>query len=211
MPDHADHPDYPDPPELPKNPQQALELLSQATDRCRACPIGEHATQSVFGEGPAAASVMVVGEQPGDQEDLQGRPFVGPAGRLFDKAVADLGWSRERLYVTNAVKHFKFELRGKRRMHKTPAQREIEACHVWLERELAEVKPRVIVALGATAAFALLGEKMPIAKLRKMQLRHVSGARLVVTYHPSAILRGEERAQALYEALREDLKSAATE
>jgi uracil-DNA glycosylase len=208
-PDHTDHPDYPDPPELPENPQQALELLSQATDRCRACPIGEHATQSVFGEGPAAAAVMVVGEQPGDQEDLQGRPFVGPAGRLFDKAVADLGWSRDRLYVTNAVKHFKFELRGKRRMHKTPAQREIAICLHWLENEIAQVRPRALIALGATAARALLGRPVPVMRERGQWHTDARGLPVLVTLHPSALLRGDpEQRESAYAQWLQDLAVA---
>ncbi|HUP96695.1 MAG TPA: UdgX family uracil-DNA binding protein, partial [Usitatibacter sp.] len=176
---------------------------------CRRCPLWENATQAVAGEGAATARVMLVGEQPGDEEDLKGRPFVGPAGKVLERALVEAGIARDSIYVTNAVKHFKWEPRGKRRLHKTPAQREIEACHLWLERELADVKPGVIVAMGATAAFALTGEKLSIAKLRTMEMRHASGARLIVTYHPSAILRGEDRAEALFEALRDDLRRAA--
>ncbi len=175
---------------------------------CRRCPLWENATQAVPGEGPGAARVMLVGEQPGDEEDLKGRPFVGPAGKVLERALLEAGIARDSIYVTNAVKHFKWEPRGKRRLHKTPAQREIEACQLWLDRELAVVKPEVIVAMGATAAFALTGEKLSIAKLRAMQMRHASGARLIVTYHPSAILRGEERAGALFDALRDDLRRA---
>ena len=128
--------------------------------------------------------------------------------RCSSERCCEAGIARDSVYVTNAVKHFKWEPRGKRRLHKTPAQREIEACHLWLERELAEVKPEVIVAMGATAALALTGEKLPIAKLRTMQMRHASGALLIVTYHPSAILRGEERAEVLFDALRDDLRRA---
>ncbi|MDQ0610847.1 uracil-DNA glycosylase family protein [Variovorax sp. W1I1] len=144
----------------------ALRKLGDATDACRECPLGERATQSVFGEGPVHARLMVVGEQPGDKEDLAGRPFVGPAGRLFDRAVAELGWSRERLYVTNAVKHFKYELRGKRRIHKTPAQREADACHHWLESEIALVEPVALLALGAVAARSLLGRHVAVMSER---------------------------------------------
>jgi DNA polymerase len=144
----------------------ALKALSVATDACRECPLGAYATQSVFGEGPVGAVLMVVGEQPGDKEDLVGRPFVGPAGKLFDRAVAELGWSRDKLYVTNAVKHFKYELRGKRRIHKTPAQREAEACHHWLESEMELVQPRGYIALGATAARSLLGRPVAVMKER---------------------------------------------
>ena len=176
---------------------------------CRRCPLWERATQAVGGEGADGARIMLVGEQPGDEEDLRGRPFVGPAGKVLERALAEAGLDRASIYVTNAVKHFKWEPRGKRRLHKTPAQQEIEACYLWLERELAQVKPAVIVALGATAAFALTGEKLAIAKLRTMRMRHASGAGLVVTYHPSAVLRGEDRAEALYEALRDDLSRAA--
>ena len=171
--------------------EQVLAELRQATDRCRECPIGQHATQSVFGEGPVGAALMVVGEQPGDHEDLRGRPFVGPAGQLFDRAIAQLGWPRDRLYVTNAVKHFKFELRGQRRIHKTPAQQEAAACLHWLESEMAQVRPRAVIALGATAARALLGR--PVAVMRERGQWHTGarGEQVLVTLHPSALLRGE--------------------
>jgi uracil-DNA glycosylase family protein len=145
----------------------------------------------VFGEGPVRAALMVVGEQPGDQEDLRGRPFVGPAGRLFDRAVADLGWTRDALYVTNAVKHFKFELRGKRRIHKTPNQQETAACLHWLESEMAQVQPRALVALGATAARALLGRPVAVMKERGQWHTGLGGERVLVTLHPSALLRGD--------------------
>jgi DNA polymerase len=176
---------------------------------CRRCPLWERATQAVAGEGAEGARIMLVGEQPGDEEDLKGRPFVGPAGKVLDRALAAAGLDRASVYVTNAVKHFKWEPRGKRRLHKTPAQQEIEACHLWLERELAQVRPAVIVAMGATAAFALTGEKLAIARLRTMRMRHASGAELIVTYHPSAVLRGEDRAEAIYAALCDDLRRAA--
>ncbi|VWX59395.1 conserved hypothetical protein [Burkholderiales bacterium 8X] len=176
---------------LPDDPVEALAMLGKLTDRCRECPIGEHATQSVFGEGPVGASIMVVGEQPGDQEDLQGRPFVGPAGKLFDRAVAELGWSRDRLYVSNAVKHFKFELRGKRRMHKTPGQREVAACLHWLESEIEQVKPTALIALGATAARALLGRPVAVMRERGQWHTDAQGRQVLVTLHPSALLRAD--------------------
>ncbi|RZI77249.1 MAG: DUF4130 domain-containing protein [Variovorax sp.] len=190
-------------------PATTLDQLKAATDRCRECPIGEHATQSVFGEGPVHAALMVVGEQPGDQEDLQGRPFVGPAGRLFDRAIAELGWPREQLWVTNAVKHFKFELRGKRRIHKTPTQREAAACLHWLESEIAQVQPKALIALGATAARALLGR--PVAVMRERGQWHESprGEQVLVTLHPSALLRGDPaQHQEAYAAWLEDLALA---
>ena len=178
-------------PDLSGDPIEALAQLKEATQRCRECPIGEHATQAVFGEGPVRAALMVVGEQPGDQEDLRGRPFVGPAGQLFDRAIAQLGWPRDQLWVTNAVKHFKFELRGKRRIHKTPTQLEAAACLHWLEREIAQVQPTALIALGATAARALLGR--PVAVMRERGQWHESprGEPVLVTLHPSALLRGD--------------------
>ena len=188
----------------------ALKALSVATDACRECPLGAHATQSVFGEGPVGAALMVVGEQPGDKEDLVGRPFVGPAGKLFDRAVAELGWSREKLYVTNAVKHFKYELRGKRRMHKTPGQREAEACHHWLESEMELVQPRAYVALGATAARSLLGRPVAVMKERGQWIEDAAtGRRVLVTLHPSALLRGDQlQREAAWEAWLKDLSTA---
>ncbi|MDH6594394.1 uracil-DNA glycosylase family protein [Variovorax sp. TBS-050B] len=187
----------------------ALKALSIATDACRECPLGAHATQSVFGEGPVGAVLMVVGEQPGDKEDLAGRPFIGPAGKLFDRAVAELGWSRERLYVTNAVKHFKYELRGKRRIHKTPGQREVEACHHWLESEIEHVQPHAFIALGATAARALLGRPVPVMKARGQWHDDAQGRRVLVTLHPSALLRGDpEQREAAWKAWLADLRVA---
>ena len=165
--------------------------LNAAIGKCRDCPIGEHATQAVCAEGPEAAHTMVVGEQPGDQEDLQGRPFVGPAGQLFDRALADLSIDRSQLFVTNAVKHFKYEPRGKRRIHKTPSQREASICAQWLEREIALVKPRVALALGATAAFALMGRRISVTAERGQWLTRPDGLRVVVTLHPAALLRME--------------------
>ena len=188
-----------------------LPELRQATDRCRECPIGAHATQSVFGEGPSDARLFIVGEQPGDQEDLRGRPFVGPAGQLFDQAVGVLGWQRDALYVTNAVKHFKYELRGKRRIHKTPSQREAAACLHWLDSELAQVQPRAAVALGATAARALLGRPVAVLRERGQWFTRPDGLRVLVTLHPSALLRADpaSRAQA-FQAWVNDLQQAAS-
>ena len=166
-----------------------LDALREQAARCTRCPLYRDATQTVFGEGPADAALMFVGEQPGDQEDLQGRPFVGPAGQLFDRALSKLGIDRERVYVTNAVKHFKFELRGQRRIHKTPAQREAAACLDWLEHEIDSLQPRVIVALGATAARSLLGRDVAVTRERGQWLERPDGRRVLVTLHPSALLR----------------------
>jgi len=175
---------------------------------CRRCSLWERGTQAVAGVGPRAAPLMLVGEQPGDEEDLQGKPFVGPAGKVLDRALEAVGLERDSLFITNAVKHFKWEPRGKRRMHKTPAQQEIAACLVWLQDEVRSVAPRVIVALGASAVLALTGQRLAIAALRGRALDHPSGARLVVTYHPSAILRAQEQGEALFAALCEDLQRA---
>lgn len=166
----------------------SLHDLGAAAGRCRRCPIGAHATQAVPGQGPAQARLMVVGEQPGDQEDLLGEPFVGPAGKLLDRALARLGWAREKLYLTNAVKHFKFELRGKRRLHKTPAQQEAAACLHWLEAEIRLVKPAAVVALGGTAARSLLGRTVSLHSERGWH-RRADGVPVLVTLHPAALLR----------------------
>jgi len=173
--------------------------LREAAAGCRECPLGARATQTVWGEGPIDAPLMLVGEQPGDREDLAGHPFVGPAGRLLDQAIAQLGWDRRTLYVSNAVKHFKYELRGKRRMHKTPGQLEILACHHWLEDEIAAVRPQALVALGGTAARALLGRAVKVMSERGHWLPREDGLPVLVTLHPSALLRGDpaEREQAL--------------
>jgi DNA polymerase len=176
---------------------------------CRACPLWANATQTVFGEGPARAAVMLVGEQPGDREDLAGRPFVGPAGRMLDRALHDAGIERAEAYITNAVKHFKNEPRGKRRLHKKPSDAEIEACHRWLEREVAVVAPRLIVALGATAARALLGAATPIERNRGRVIRRAGAPPVLITVHPSFLLRipGEYKAAA-YRRFVEDLRKA---
>jgi len=179
-------------------------------DACRRCRLGSIATQGVPGEGPRKARIMLVGEQPGDEEDVKGRPFVGPAGKLLRRALADADIAEGDVYVTNAVKHFSFEPRGKRRIHKTPAQREVAACHVWLEEEVAAVHPRIIVTLGATALGAVMGKRMTITAARESALVAPGGAHLVATYHPSAVLRApdEARRDELYAILVADLEVA---
>jgi DNA polymerase len=178
-------------------------------DGCRRCDLWRNATQGVPGRGPQRTALMLVGEQPGDEEDLKGEPFVGPAGRLLDVLLAEAGVDRGGVWLTNAVKHFKWEPRGKRRLHKTPAQAEIDACHHWLDQEIARVAPRVIVALGATALKSL-GPKLGVGAAREAVLHDASGARIVATYHPSAILRAEgERQGAMRALLVADLAAAA--
>ena len=180
---------------------QSLPKLRSAAASCRACPLWRSGTQTVFGEGGANAALVVVGEQPGDREDLEGHPFVGPAGRLLDRALEASGVPREAVYITNAVKHFKWEPRGKRRLHKTPAQREIEACLPWLEAEVAAVEPRVLLCMGATAARAVMGGKVRVTEARGQPLRSPLGKDVVVTIHPAYILRlrtGAEEAFAMF-------------
>ena len=189
----------------------SLAELGQAATRCTGCDLYRHATQMVFGRGPADARIALVGEQPGDQEDLQGAPFVGPAGEVLDRALKEVGLPRERLYVTNAVKHFKFVQRGKRRIHQTPRLSEIAACRPWLEAELGVIQPAIVVCLGATAARALFG---PDFRLMKEHGRFAAtrwAPKTMATLHPSAVLRGQdEAAQAqLYRMLVEDLKLVA--
>jgi uracil-DNA glycosylase family protein len=169
--------------------RRSLASLVRDAKNCQRCPLYRLATQTVFGEGPLHAPVMLVGEQPGDQEDLQGRPFVGPAGKILDRALADAGVDRSRVYVTNAVKHFKFEPRGKKRLHKKPNAGEIEACKWWLDQELEVVKPALIVALGATAARALAGRTVAIGTSRGQLIELRDGLPSLVTIHPSFLLR----------------------
>jgi uracil-DNA glycosylase len=196
-------------PERPDPRITSLALLKAATMACRECPIGEIATQSVTGEGKLKARLMLVGEQPGDQEDLQGHPFVGPAGKLLARALEAAGIPREQTFVSNAVKHFKFELRGKRRIHKSPTQREIAACHHWLEDEIALVKPGALVALGASAARSLLGRTVPILANRGQWLARPDALQVLVTLHPSALLRVDaEDRDAAFEAFVADLRQA---
>jgi DNA polymerase len=185
--------------------------LWEAETRCTRCPLYRNATQVVPGEGALRARIMLVGEQPGDQEDRQGRPFVGPAGRVLDRAIADAGIERGEVFVTNAVKHFKHEMRGKRRLHKRPNTYEIERCKLWLDLERAIVKPAAVVALGATAARSLFGRPMPIEKSRGRKLTLDDGISAFVTQHPSALLRIEESAARRQQYLRlvGDLRRAA--
>jgi len=170
-----------------------LESLREAAKVCRGCELWRNATQTVFGEGPAGAELMFVGEQPGDQEDKAGRPFVGPAGRIFDEALEEVGIQRSRVYVTNAVKHFKWEPRGKRRIHQKPNAAELAACRPWLDAELATLQPRVLVCLGATAAQALLGRTFRVTKQRGTPVNSPLAEIVVATIHPSAILRAKDR------------------
>ena len=183
-----------------------LSELRAAAPGCRGCSLYEHATQVVFGEGPADARVVMVGEQPGDEEDTKGHPFVGPAGRLLNKAMHESGLDREKIYVTNAVKHFKFIERGKRRIHAKPTGIEISACRPWLEAELSAIEPDLIVCLGATAAQSLMGREFRITTERGKFFPHHWAKELVATIHPSAILRAEERAEQEYALLLEDLR-----
>ena len=187
-----------------------LPAIAAALNACRRCDLWRDATQGVPGEGPARADMMLVGEQPGDVEDLAGKPFVGPAGQMLDRALAEAGVTRAQLYVTNAVKHFKHELRGKRRLHKTPEAGEITACRWWLEKERALVAPKVVVALGGTAALAVFGRAMPILKSRGRVFDLDDGAKGVISVHPSYLLRlPDERAKAeAYARFVEDLSAA---
>lgn len=189
------------------------ELREQAV-HCRDCPLWQNATQTVFGEGAARPRVVLVGEQPGDQEDIAGKPFVGPAGKLLDRALEAAELDRKRLYVTNAVKHFKFEVRGKRRLHKSPGQLEVAACHQWLERELTLLRPEIIVALGATASRSLFGKAVPVLANRgqffELPLAETHAAKVLITVHPSSLLRlPEEEKDAAFEQFVKDLRRAA--
>ncbi|MDB5429536.1 MAG: phage polymerase-related protein [Caulobacter sp.] len=187
-----------------------LEALAAGVHHCRRCDLWRDATQGVRGEGPDHAPLMFVGEQPGDQEDLAGRPFVGPAGQVFNKALAEAGVPRDKAYVTNAVKHFKHEPRGKRRLHKTPDRGEVQACRWWLDHERRLIRPRVVVALGATAALAVFGKTMPIGANRGHAIQLPDQSQGVITWHPSFLLRTpdpEEKAKA-YAAFVDDLKFA---
>ena len=178
---------------------------------CRACPLWKDATQTVFGEGPPSASIMLVGEQPGDKEDLAGKPFVGPAGQVLDRALQEAGIDRPRVYVTNAVKHFKFVLRGKFRLHQKPNTPEIKACRPWYERELAAIRPDLVVAMGATAAHSVFGKITPINKSRGRLIDLPEGPKALVTVHPSYLLRlpdAEAKARE-YQRFVEDLRIAA--
>jgi DNA polymerase len=175
-----------------RSPADGDEPTKDDLDHCRRCELWEQPTQGVTGEGPPRAPQIHVGEQPGDEEDVQGRPFVGPAGRLLRRLLDEAGIAVERVFLTNAVKHFFFEPRGKRRIHKTPMQRHIAACHAWLEAELARVRPGVVVTLGATALAAVYGGRLAITEARKRKLQDAHGTPIVATYHPSAVLRAPD-------------------
>jgi uracil-DNA glycosylase len=187
-----------------------LISLARAVEDCRGCDLWERATQAVFGAGPATADVMLVGEQPGDREDVEGKPFVGPAGRLLDEALEQAGIDRSQTYLTNAVKHFKWKERGKRRIHDKPSWSQISACRPWLEAELQAVEPRALVLLGATAAQSLLGKGVRVTRDRGRYSAGQLAEVVVVTIHPSSILRGEpEEREAELAALVDDLRLAA--
>ena len=193
---------------VPERP--TLPKLRAAAAGCTACDLYRTATQTVFGEGAAHAQAMFVGEQPGDQEDKAGRPFVGPAGRLFDEALEDAGIDRTQLYVTSVVKHFKWVARGKRRIHQKPNWKEIAACRPWLEAELAIVQPRVLVCLGATAAQTLLGRQFRVTKERGRPIESDLAEQVLATIHPSAILRGDPKTREQeYAAFVADLRTVA--
>ncbi len=191
------------------DPTDALRRRAEEAAACTRCDLYRRATQTVFGSGSARASVLLVGEQPGDHEDLEGEPFVGPAGRLLDGVLAEAGIPADDAYVTNAVKHFKWEARGKRRIHKRPSAVEIQACHTWLESELALVQPSVVVCLGATAARAVLGRPVVIGSVRGAPLDGPDGVPVVVTVHPSAVLRARDDRAAMRSGLVADLVVAA--
>jgi DNA polymerase len=187
-----------------------LDELRRSAAGCTRCELYKTATQVVFGEGRASAEAMFVGEQPGDQEDKLGRPFVGPAGKLFDEALEDAGIDREHVYLTNAVKHFKWVARGKRRIHQKPNWSEITACSPWLEAELDAVRPRVLVCLGAVAAQALLGRQFRVTRERGKPVESELAEHVLATVHPSSILRGEpEQRERSYQAFVDDLKVVA--
>lgn len=192
-------------------PDQPLTRLRQIAGGCTACDLHARATQTVFGEGPATASIMLVGEQPGDREDIEGHPFVGPAGRLLDRALADAGIDRRCVFVTNAVKHFSWVSRGKKRLHKKPKVHQIDACRPWLEAEIDRVAPQVIVALGATAAQVLFGKTFRLTRQRGAPLATTLAPHALATVHPSSILRmpDDRVRQEAYEHFVADLKVAA--
>ena len=197
-------------PQDPAPPLKSIKALADAAQDCRACPLYANATQAVFGEGPAAAQIALVGEQPGNEEDLSGHPFVGPAGGVLEKALEEAGIDRRAVYVTNAVKHFSWEPRGKRRIHKKPRVSEIKACHPWLSAELNRVKPKVTVCMGTSAVQSLLGPKVTIGAAKGRVFETAYGP-VIVTRHPSSVLRMRERDErrAALDELVADLKRAA--
>ena len=188
-----------------------LKAVAREAAACTLCPLYRNATQTVFGEGAARAPIMLVGEQPGDQEDLAGHPFVGPAGKVLERAMAEAGLDREKVWLTNAVKHFKNEPRGKKRLHKRPNRYEVEVCRVWLRQEISLVKPQLILALGVTAAVALAGRPVVLSRERGRVIELADGQRAMVTTHPSSILRmpDQKARHAAFAALVKDLKAAA--
>ena len=188
----------------------SLPTLKSASKTCTACHLFKHATQTVFGEGPKGAALMLLGEQPGDQEDLAGKPFVGPAGKILDRALEDAGIDRTQVYVTNTVKHFKWEPRGKRRIHKKPNSREIAACRPWLEAELRVVRPDLLVCMGATAAQAVFGPSFRVTRDRGKVLESELAPKVVATVHPSSLLRqpDEESREREYKLFVADLRVA---
>jgi uracil-DNA glycosylase len=177
-------------PPIPHN--GSLKSLRNASRNCQACDLWRNATQTVFGEGPPRAKIMMIGEQPGNQEDLEGKPFVGPAGKLLDQALLAAGVDRKQVYLTNAVKHFKWEPRGQRRIHKKPSAKEMDACRPWLEAEIAALRPRIIVCLGATAAQSLLGRDFRVTHHRGEFLDSALAPMVMATVHPSSILRAPD-------------------
>jgi uracil-DNA glycosylase family protein len=200
-----------DPLVLTRNPRLGLPQLAEAARSCQACPLYRDATQTVFGAGPTSAKMVLVGEQPGDEEDRKGQPFVGPAGRLLDQLLIEAGIPREEIYLTNAVKHFKFVMRGKRRLHEKPKTAEVRACQPWVLGEIERLRPQVLVALGATAVVSLFGNKVGVLRDRGHAIASNLAPFCYVTYHPSAALRArtpEDRAQ-VRAALIEDLRMAA--
>jgi len=188
--------------------ERAIDALRSEAAGCTACDLYERATQTVFGEGPPSARVVFIGEQPGDHEDIEGRPFVGPAGRIFDDALGDAGIDRDTTYVTNAVKHFKWTPRGKRRLHQKPNAREIRACRQWWEAELAAIEPDVVVCLGATAAQAVFGMSFRLTQHRG-EWQWLGDRRALATVHPSAVLRAGDERDAVYAGLVADLELVA--
>jgi uracil-DNA glycosylase len=187
--------------------QGTLPELREALPACRGCDLYRHAIQAVAGVGPPSAAIVFIGEQPGDEEDRQGRPFVGPAGRLFDRALQEAGIDRSAVYITNAVKHFKFEERGKRRIHKKPSSAESKACRPWLEAELTAIHPQILVCLGATAAQSVFGPDYRVTKERGQFVKHAWAPQATSTIHPSAILRAPDEQRHLeYERFVEDLQ-----
>jgi DNA polymerase len=197
---------------MPKPSATKLVKVGKEAKGCTRCPLYKNATQTVFGEGPVGVQLMLVGEQPGDQEDLAGHPFVGPAGKMLDKALVDAGIDRTKVYLTNIVKHFKNEPRGKRRLHKKPNRSEVEVCKTWFDQELALVRPQLVVAMGVTAASALAGKAVTLSRLRGqvVSFANAGDQQGIVTIHPSSILRAPDEAgrRAAYGGLVKDLKLA---